>query len=266
MKKFFALIVSVVLVIMTCVTASAESVANFNITLVSETDSEAVVTLDFNGGTGFSGLDFDMTVDSKRVKVTGAEKGAGFANFEKQAGTAFALININADPIKATVLTLNAFRIVDGKELFKITLKKLTKDKLDSDDLVIDITNCVDAAQQPIKVSLTTDLQGDKTEAPTSASSAVAPTDKTVVSVTDPTDATEQVLTNSIDGTSGELIDAEDPSDTEAATEEVGTQTQQENNGKNNLPIIIAVVAVVLVGAAVVAVIVIKKKKSDIGE
>lgn len=264
MKKFFALIISVVFVMLTCVTASAESVANFNITLVSETDTQAVITIDFDGGTGFSGLDFDMKVDSKKVKVTGAEKGTGFANFEKQAGTAFALININADPIKATALTLNSFRVVDGKDIFKITLKKLTKDKLDSDDVVIDITNCVDSAQQPIKVSLTTDLQGDKNENPTS-SSAVAPTDAPDVSSTAPTDTDDPAFTNAISGTSDEVIDVENPID----GEDVSDETTDENNGeneKNPKGIIIAVCAVLFVAVVGVATVVIMKKKKSTNE
>lgn len=264
MKKFFALIISVVFVMLTCVTASAESVANFNITLVSETDTQAVITVDFDGGTGFSGLDFDMKVDSKKVKVTGAEKGAGFSNFEKQAGTAFALININADPIKATALTLNSFRVIDGKDIFKITLKKLTKDKLDSDDVVIDITNCVDSAQQPIKVSLTTDLQGDKNENPTS-SSAVAPTDAPDVSSTAPTDMDDPAFTNAISGTSDEVIDVENPID----GEDVSDETADENNGENEKKpkgIIIAVCAVVFVAVVGVATVVIMKKKKSTNE
>lgn len=264
MKKFFALIISVVFVMLTCVTASAESVANFNITLVSETDTQAVITIDFDGGTGFSGLDFDMKVDSKKVKVTGAEKGAGFVNFEKQAGTAFALININADPIKATALTLNSFRVVDGKDIFKITLKKLTKDKLDSDDVVIDITNCVDSAQQPIKVSLTTDLQGDKNENPTS-SSAVAPTDAPDVSSTAPTDMDDPAFTNAISGTSDEVIDVENPIDGKDVSDETTDENNDENE-KNPKGIIIAVCAVVFVAVVGVATVVIMKKKKSTNE
>lgn len=264
MKKFFALIISVVFVMLTCVTASAESIANFNITLVSETDTQAVITVDFEGGTGFSGLDFDMKVDSKKVKVTGAEKGAGFANFEKQAGTAFALININADPIKATALTLNSFRVVDGKDIFKITLKKLTKDKLDSDDVVIDITNCVDSAQQPIKVSLTTDLQGEKNENPTS-SSAVAPTDAPDVSSTAPTNMDDPAFTNAISGTSDEVIDVENPIDGEDVSDETTDENNDENE-KNPKGIIIAVCAVVFVAVVGVATVVIMKKKKSTNE
>lgn len=265
MKKILSLALSVFLVMLTCITVSAESVANFNITLVSETDSQAVITFDFNGGTGFSGLDFDMTVDSSKVKVVSAEKGAGFANFEKQGGTAFALININATPIKATALTLNSFRVVDGKDIFKITLKKLTKEKLDSDDVVINITNCVDSAQQPIKASLTTDLQGEKNETP-SSSAAVAPTDATEAPSSVPTDATDTQFTNSIDGTSGEVIDIENPSD----SEEINEDTPDENDGdneKNSKGIIIAVCAVAFVAVVgAVVIVVMKKKKSDIGE
>lgn len=268
MKKIITLIVSVAILLLSCVTVSAESVANFNITLVSETDKEAVITIDFVGGTGFSGLDFDMTVNSSKVKVTGAEKGAGFANFESQGGAAFAIININSDPIKATALTLNSFRIVDGKDIFRITLKKLTKEKLTAGDIVVDVTNCVDSAQQPIRVSLTTDLQGGSSAATTTTTTTTAVTDKTTeVTSAASTDTDASELTNSVDGTSGEVIDIEDPSDDEYVPEDTLDDTDGEDDSKSNTPIIIAVVAVVLAaGVAAVVLVVMKKKKSTDGE
>ncbi len=264
MKKILSLILCVVMLAATVVTASAQSVAKFNITLVSETDSEAVITLDFDGGTGFSGLDFDMTVDSKKVKVVSAEKGAGFANFEKQAGAAFALINTQITPVKATIATLNAFRVVEGKDLFKITLKKLTKDKLDSDDVVINITNCVDAAQQPVTTSLTTDLQGSASDG-TTTSAPNTPADKTEPLSSQSVQSTEGAedeitFTNAVEPDAEEI-----PMDENADSgETVGADG--EDGKKDFTSIIIAVVAVVIVGAAAVIVVVIKKKKSDIGE
>ena len=269
MKKIITLIVSVAILLLSCVTASAESVANFNVTLVSETDKEAVITIDFVGGTGFSGLDFDMTVNSSKVKVTGAEKGAGFANFESQGGTAFAIININSDPIKATALTLNSFRIVDGKDIFRITLKKLTKENLTAGDIVVDITNCVDSAQQPIRVSLTTDLQGSSSAAATTTTTTTAATEKTTetASSASQTDTDTSVLTNSVEGTSGEVIDIENPSDDEYVPEDALDDTDGEDDGKSNTPIIIAVAAVVLAaGIVAVVLVVMKKKKSTDGE
>ena len=129
---------------------------------------------------------------------------------------------------------------------------------------MIDITNCVDSAQQPIKVSLTTDLQGDKNENPTS-SSAVAPTDAPDVSSTAPTDMDDPAFTNAISGTSDEVIDVENPIDGEDVSDETADENNDENE-KNPKGIIIAVCAVVFVAVVGVATVVIMKKKKSTNE
>ncbi|MBQ8574999.1 MAG: hypothetical protein IJ447_03005 [Clostridia bacterium] len=259
MKKIISLVISVVLVMLTVVTSSAASLAKFNITLVSETDKQAVVTIDFNGGTGFSGFDFDVQLDSKRVEVVSAENGKGFLNFQKQASAAFALINPDSTPVKGTMVAMPAYRNVeDSKDLFVITLKKLSKEPLTNDDFKIVITNCVDSNYNIIETSLTTDLQG--VGADDTTSSAVAPsTTPDEVSSTSVYPTEEPEFTNAIEGTSGEVIDAENGTTDEMVQNENGG----EKDDSNSKGIIIAVVAVVFVAAvAVVAVIVMKKKKS----
>lgn len=260
MKKLISLVISVVMVMLTVVTASAANVAKFNITLVSETDKEAVVSIDFNGGTGFSGFDFDVQLDSKRVEVVSAENGKGFLNFQKQASAAFALINPDSNPVKGTMVAMPAYRNVeDSKELFVITLKKLSKEPLTNDDFKIVITNCVDSNYNIIETSLTTDLQG--TVASDTTSSAVAPsTTPDEVSSTSVSSTEEPEFTNLIEGTSGEVIDAENGTTDEMVQNENG----EEKDDSNSKGIIIAVVAVVFVAAvAVGTVIVMKKKKTN---
>ncbi|MBR6531721.1 MAG: hypothetical protein IKT61_04405 [Clostridia bacterium] len=262
MKRFFALIVSAVIVILSCVTASAAGLAKFNITLVSETDKQAVVTIDFNGGTGFSGFDFDVITDEKRVEVVSAENGKGFSAFQKQANAAFALINPDSVPVKGTMVVMPAYRnIGENKDLYVITLKKLTKEPLSYKDFSIEITNCIDSNYNIIETSLTTDLQGTVQDEPSSSSvnSTEAPENSTDAS----TDTQNPEFTNSVEGTSGEVIDIE-PNAPDAEEIPEDTLDDDSDNKKDGTKgIIIAVAAVVLVAAAGgITAVVMKKKKS----
>lgn len=244
MKKIMSLIVSVVLVMLTCVTASAEGLAKFNITLVSETDKQAVVTIDFNGGTSFSGFDFEVKLNKERVEVVSAEKGKGFEAYRGQADAAFAEINPEADPVKGTMAIIPAYRNIESKDLFVITLKKLSEEPLTNDDFKIIVTNCVDASLAAIDTSVTTDLQG------AAVSSTSAPDETTSDSASVKTEDEIQSSTNDITENSGEVIDVENEENTSV----------KDNKSKD---IIIAAVAVAFVAAVgVVTVVVMKKKKS----
>lgn len=262
MKKIISLVISVVLVMLTVVTSSAASLAKFNITLVSETDKQVVVTIDFNGGTGFSALDIALKVNEKRIKIISIENGEGLNNFQKTMGSTIALTNVDANPPKVSVACLNAFRVIDGKDLFVVRIKKLSADTLSYKDFDIEVTNCAYTQADDIieitDISVTTDLQG--VGADDTTSSAVAPsTTPDEVSSTSVSPTEEPEFTNAIEGTSGEVIDAENGTTDEMVQNENGG----EKDDSNSKGIIIAVVAVVFVAAvAVVAVIVMKKKKS----
>lgn len=251
MKKIITILVSVLFVILTMVTASADGMSKFNITLVSETDKQAVVSIDFNGGTNFSGFDFEVKLNKERVEVVSAEKGEGFNTFRDQADAAFAEINPDSDPVKATMAVIPAYRNVDSKSLFVITLKKLSKEPLTNDDFKIVVTNCVDSSLAMIETSVTTDLQGESVSVSTTdtVSSSEATDEKTSAK----SDDEIEYFTNGLTEDMGEVIDIEDE------------ENDENKDDKDNSPkgIIIAVVSVVFVAAVGgVTVLVMKKKKS----
>lgn len=253
MKKLISLLVSVILVMLTCVTASAAGVAKFNITLVYETDSQAVVSVDFNGGTSFSGFDFEVKLDETRVEVTGAEKGKGLLDCMQQADISLAEINPDSKPVKATMAIVPAYRNIENKDLFVITLKKLSPEPISYKDFTIVITNCVDSSLQPVETSLTTDLQGAASDGTTSA---VTSTNSTEASTDASTSADAPEFTNAIEGTSGEMIEIEP--NAPDAEEEVN---DEKDNGSKG--IVIAVASVVFIAAVGgISYVVLKKKKS----
>ncbi len=248
MKKFISLLVSLVLVMLTMVTASAEGMAKFNITLVSETDKQAVVSIDFNGGTSFSGFDFEVKLNKERVEVVSAEKGEGFNTFRDQADAAFAEINPASDPVKATMAVIPAYRNVDSKSLFVITLKKLSKEPLTNDDFKIIVTNCVDSSLEMIETSVTTDIQG--TSISMSTTDTAAPSEATdEITSSQVTDEIES-FTNGLTEEMGEVIDIEDEE----------TDENKDNGSKGVIIAVVSVAFVAVVGA--VTLIVMKKKKS----
>lgn len=248
MKKILCLLTVFVLLMVSMVTVSAESLAKFNLTLVSETNNQAVVTLDFEGGTSFSALDFEVVVNGEKVKVTSIENGEGLVNFQKQ-GTALAMANPDSVPAKVSLAMIPGYRNVDGKDLFKITLKKLTKDNLTATDIEVKITNCADNNYAPIQASVTTDI-GSTAD----SQSATIPQEVITSLPTGVVVPEEDVQNTLADGSA-------DTGDTIGATND--KTDDGEKTGNKTMIIVIAVVAVVVVGGAV-AVVVLKKKKSAV--
>ena len=229
MKKILCLIFACVLIMLSAVTASAENVSKFNLKLVTEDDTQAVLILDFDGGTPFSGLDFNVVVNEKKAKVASIVDGQGLVNFKVQAEAAVSQSNIESNPAMVTAAMIPGYRNVDGSDLFKITITKLEKEKLTSEDVVIEVTNCVDNNFQPIKASVTTDL--------------VKPTESdstTEVSTTDLTENTSEAETDKQELTENE------------------TQSEEKAPNKTAIIIICVVIAVAVAGGA--AFVVIKKK------
>lgn len=247
MKKYLALFFSIILVMFSCVTASAAQVVKFNINLVSETDKEAVITFDYEGGVSFSGLDFDLEVNAEKIKITESKAGEGYKNFLLQGNTAIFQINSDKNPAQATMACMPGFRVVDGKDLFTFKIQKLTSDAIETDDFVVKITNCTDAGDgfgnfNQLTPSVTTDLKPSVSK----------PTSSTVAdSTTTEASSTEPVFTN------GPVSDGE--------PEEFGTEpTDNEENKPNKTVFIVAgVVAVVVVAGIAAAVIIARKKNTE---
>ena len=242
MKKILYLIFACVLIMLSAVTASAENVSKFNLKLVTEDDTQAVLILDFDGGTPFSGLDFNVVVNEKKAKVASIVDGQGLVNFKVQAEAAVSQSNIESNPAMVTAAMIPGYRNVDGSDLLKITITKLEKEKLTSEDVVIEVTNCVDNNFQPIKASVTTELgKGTEAEKSTEASSA---TDKT-----EPDSTTEVSTTDLTENTS------------EAETDKQETEEKDNEKAPNKTAIIIICVVIAVAVAGSVVFVVIKKKK-----
>ena len=245
MRRILCLISVCVLLVLSVVTASAENVSKFNLKRVSEDDTQAVLILDFDGGTPFSGLDFNVVVNEKKAKVASIVDGQGLVNFKVQAEAAVSQSNVESTPAMVTAAMIPGYRNVDGSDLFKITITKLEKEKLTAKDVVIEITNCVDNNFQPIKASVTTEL-GEATEAEKSTVASTV-TDKTETDST-----TEASTTDLTENTSEAETDKQEASENEA-------QDEKKTSDKTVVIIICVVAAVAVAGGA--AFVVIKKKK-----
>lgn len=247
MKKILCFIFACIMIMLSAFTVSAENVSKFNLKRVSEDDTQAVLILDFDGGTPFSGLDFNVVVNEKKAKVASIVDGQGLVNFKAQAEAAVSQSNVESNPAMVTAAMIPGYRNVDGSDLFKITITKLEKEKLTSEDVVIEITNCVDNNFQPIKASVTTELgAASEAEKSTEASSA---TDKT-----EPDSTTEASTVDLTENTSEAETDKQELTENE-------TQSGEKAPNKTAIIIICVVAAVVVVGGAGAAFVVIKKKK-----
>ena len=266
MKKILCLVFACVLLMLSAVTASAANVSNFNLTLVSQTDSQAVLTFDFAGGTSFSALDFDVKVNASKVKVVEIEEGDALFSFRKQA-TVISQSNVDITPAKVTAAMIPGYRNVNGKDLFKITVKKLTKENLTADDITIVITNCADDKYNLIGTSITSDLPKagaqTSTDVDSGAENSTTP-DGTENSTLTPGETTTSTSIQIVTDAEGNTIYAEAnrPADGET-TQKAENTTVEKKNDKTTVIIICTVAAVVVGGAAVAAVLVMKKKKSS---
>lgn len=246
MKKILCLVSVCVLLMISMVTASAENVSKFNLKLATEDDTQAVLILDFDGGTPFSALDFNVVVNEKKAKVASIVDGQGLINFKAQAEAAVSQSNVESTPAMVTAAMIPGYRNVDGSDLFKITITKLEKEKLTAEDVVIEITNCADNNFQPIKTSVTTELgAASEAEKSTSASSA--------------TDKTEAESTTDVSATDSDTTTSEQETNTQKTAE---NETQDEKKAPNKTAVvIICVVAAVVAGGAGAAFVFMKKKK-----
>ena len=80
MKKVLCLISALVVMMLSCVTASAANEAKFKLRIVSESDTKAVLSFDYEGGTAVAALDVEISVNGNKLKVDKIEKGQGLNN------------------------------------------------------------------------------------------------------------------------------------------------------------------------------------------
>lgn len=253
MKKILCFISVCVMLMLSTVTSSAAAESKFKLRLVSENDSQAVISLDFAGGTSFSAIDFNVEVNTKKVKVTDIVDGKGMMNFKMQAQAAVSQPNIKGDIAMVTAAMIPGYRNVDGEDLFVITLKKLTKDTITADDIKIVFTNCQDAAFSHIKPVVTYEFSSD-----TSGETVSDPSTTTIA--VNPTDAEQTVDNNTEQSAEVSTSIATAVNTDEQEKEETA---ENEKGGNKTVIIVICVLSAVAVGGgAVVAYIFMKKKKN----
>lgn len=141
MKRIISIFVTAVIAMSLCVTVFAADSAKFAVNVVSENDTKATVTIDYEGGLSFNCLDFEVEL-SDRVSVMNCDKGAGMRNFLINHDTGASSLNADSNPIKFAFISLAAFKAENGKDLLTITLKKNSADKLTAKDVKLTITNC----------------------------------------------------------------------------------------------------------------------------
>ncbi|MBP9989748.1 MAG: hypothetical protein KBT46_09665 [Ruminococcus sp.] len=145
MKKIISFLISLTMIVVLAIPALAADTIKFNITLVSENDTQAVITVDYAGGPSFNSLDFELSF-SKKLILENAVKSDGLKKFqdavEESGSMMVALVNKDTNPAKVAVATVTNFKPDYGKDLFKFTFKKLSKGKLTANDIKINVTNC----------------------------------------------------------------------------------------------------------------------------
>lgn len=266
MKKIISIIIAAVMAFCLCLPAFAAQSATFAVNVVSEDNTKAVVSIDYEGGTAFNCLDFEVTLSS-RVSVEKCATGAGLRNFKIYADdlnanlgdTVIMSFNKDSNPIKFTFASISGFKAVNGKDLLILTLKKTSADKLKADDVKLTVINCGISGSTTDSV-ITAEAKiipiGSSADIKTSAAAGQAGTavDKTNASVK--TTATSAVTTTA------------DSSELSAESTTSVAESTSDKNGENNGTKITDKKKIVIVGAAalivlaiiVVGVVVIAKK------
>ena len=116
MKKIISIILAAVTALCLFIPALAAENSRFGVTVVSENDTKAVVSIDFNGGTAFNCLDFEVEL-SNRVSVEKCAIGAGLRNFKIYAQDNYE--DINSKKTRLTEEKIKQFEedVKKGKEI-----------------------------------------------------------------------------------------------------------------------------------------------------
>lgn len=267
MKRIISIFVTAVIAMSLCVTAFAADSAKFAVNVVSENDTKAVVSIDYEGGLAFNCLDFDVEL-SDRVSVTNCDSGAGLRNFKIYVGDldqsdkiAMSSFNMNSNPVKFTFAATVAFKAENGKDLLTITLKKNSADKLTSKDVKLTIINCGVSGSDSSTVTdiKSTAIQiGNETGEVTAAAQGQA---GTAANKTTAASATTEVTTVN----DGETTTAEDTK-TDSEDRELTPETEKTKKStadKKKIVIIAALAAATLAVIVAAVVYIVHKTKNS---
>lgn len=272
MKKIISVFICILMVLsLLPFTASAADEIDFTLRIKSETDDEVVLTLDYDGGTGFCALDIDISYDRVRLERKNCEKGDGYVAFEKYLSENDALsmcsINPGTNPMKVSMANTLGFKKIDGKKsVITLRFAKVPGTKFAKDDVSFDFTNCQTEAFTDIKVNLAYDLKQ-----PVSVADKTNSADKTE----DPTEYPQQPSQDNVEGEDSEIGNAPEADngndtvgqDAEAPESEGDgaddTATTGEKSDKTKTIVIIVAAAVVVLGAGAVVIVKVKGKKKN---
>lgn len=258
MKKIVSVLICLVMVLsLIPFTVSAADEVKFTLRIQEETEKTVTLTLDYDGGTGFSALDFEVSFDRVRLQLKSCKKGAGYDAFEKElnenGGGSLYSYNSNTNPLMFSIANIEPFRATDGeKDIVRMTFTKMPGIKFAKEDVTVEFTNCQTSEFKDIKVSFDYDMTVPASTAPqTSAENS--------------TEYPQQPSSDNVEDNDSEIGDPLNSSDSSAADEENSPQPQQEDDGDNDSSktktvIIIVATVVVLVGIAAVVLFKVKKK------
>lgn len=274
MKKIVSIVVAVATVLCLGICSFAANNAKFGVTVVSENDKTAVVSIDYNGGASFNALDFEVKLSNK-VKVEKCEKGAGFNNFmlSIQSNNTVLSFNPDSNPVKFGFAALDAFKIVKGKDLLVLTLKKNSAEKLTPNDVKLTVTNCaaIGSEKNTVTVAVSvTQLDGkgaeteknEKTEkksTTTVKSKSDTANEKTTSVASTLAESTDVAQSNSVSATA-----ENNENETPKAADSSSVEEKQGTDRKKVIIVAAAAAALLLVIIAAVVFIAQKyKKESD---
>ena len=266
MKKIVSIIIAAVMAFCLCLPAFAAQSATFAVNVVSESNTRAIVSIDYEGGAAFNCLDFEVKL-SKRLSVEKCATGAGLRNFKIYAednyedlnGQVITSFNKDINPMKFTYISLAGFKAVNGKDLWVITLNKLSADKLTSDDVKLTVTNCGlsgSTADSVITVEAKIIPIGGSSEVKTSAAAGQAGTTVAKTSGTSKAGETTSVTTTA---GSSELSAESTTPVAESTSDKNGENNGTKTTDKKKI-VIVGAAALIVLAIIVVGVVVIAKK------
>jgi len=188
MKRVISLIMALALMLTMAVTAFASETVKFSVNVVSESNTEAVVTIDYEGGPGYNAL--DMTVSfSSRISIVEAKKGEALKTFLSENENAISSSNIKDNTVVTAYASIDPFKATGGKDLYRISIKKSSADKLKKSDVKLTVSNCgtlkSDGDVQTLTTSVTYTFDDTVETTKPTAKSTTKPTEKSTSKTTE---------------------------------------------------------------------------------
>lgn len=263
MKKIVSIIIAAVMAFCLCLPAFAAQSATFAVNVVSESDTRAIVSIDYEGGAAFNSLDFEVALSNK-VSVEKVATGAGLRNFkiyaeDNENGVVLTSFNKDANPMKFAFISITSFKAVNGKDLLVLTLKKTSSTKLTEKDVNLKVTSCgLSGASETEVIMIDTKVIqiGDSSTIKTSAAAGQAGT--TIAKTSGTTKAGETTSAVTTVGSS-ELSEESATPVAESVSGKKDEDTNTKTTDKKKI-VIVGAAALIVLAIIVVAVVVIAKK------